>query len=314
MRISPFRWMNTFFLGLVLAVCYGIMAGLFVYLRGGLPEFTAFAAAYTVQFKTVISLGLILGTALVVFRSQNVIPDTIESAFPEALLTTTDYPHFKKRFLSRGRSVRFSGWFMLTGFVIFYLCHFPLPNRPENLMLLAVSIEYAGAVYVGRKLFYAGMMLQSLSTVVVSRNLFKKRELDDINTYVTVASMLTVVFVYVQVTSYYHGPFAFDRLLGESIRPFIAVMAIIATPVLVIFNFYPRSILRRLYSASIDVEIENLQAVLKSEQLTDYEKRSHLIAFDKMSRDELSHSLRLTLSDLPIGFTILVGILQLALK
>src|ERR1017187_118743 len=98
--------MNTFFLGLVLAVAYGAACGAFIYLRGGQVEFIDFARAYTVKFKTVISLGLICGTALVVYRSQRVIPDTIEAAFCLPLLASTEYNHYKKRFLSRGRSTR----------------------------------------------------------------------------------------------------------------------------------------------------------------------------------------------------------------
>jgi hypothetical protein len=86
--------------------------------------------------------------------------------------------------------------------------------------------------------------------------------------------------------------------------------ALIATPVLVIFTFYPRAVLRKLYSQSIDAEIDALRQVLQNEKLSAYEKRSYLIAFDKMARDELRYSLQLTLGDLPIAITILLMVFQ----
>jgi hypothetical protein len=181
-------------------------------------------------------------------------------------------------------------------------------------MIIAACAEYALGVYVGRKLGYAGMMLHSLLDAPVTRNLFKKRELDAINPYVHVASTLTIIFVYIHVKSYYEGPFLYGSILGQSIKPFLLLPAIIATPVLLIFNFYPRAVLRKLYSQSIDVEIERLKYAMKNEELTPYEKRSYLIEFDKMSRDELRYSLQLTLSDLPIGITILIMVLEPFLK
>jgi hypothetical protein len=53
---------------------------------------------------------------------------------------------------------------------------------------------------------------------------------------------------------------------------------------------------------------------MKDEKLSDYEKRSYLLEFDKMSRDELRYNLQLTLSDLPIGITILIMVLEPIIK
>jgi len=180
----------------------------------------------------------------------------------------------------------------------------------DRLMIIAACAQYGLGVYVGRKLCYAGMMFHSLLAARISRNLFKNRELDAINSYVHIVSTLTIVFVYVHVRSYYAGPFTYGSELGESIKPLLVVPAIIATPVLLIFNLYARTVLRKLYDESIDVEVKQLQDVLRREGLSPFEKRSYLIAFNKMSRDELRFSLQLSLSDLPIGITILIMILE----
>src|SRR5262249_27582957 len=187
----------------------------------------------------------------------------------------------------------------IVGFIIFYYCQFPLSKLGTALMVIAACTEYALGVYVGRKLIHTGMMLHSLLNTTVKRNLFRKRELDAINPYVLVASTLTVIFVYVHTLGYYGGPFSYGSILRQSMKPFLLIPALIATPVLLIFNFYPRAVLRKLYDQSIDIEISRLKKAMRNEELSTYEKRSYLIEFDRMSREELRYSLQLSLSDLP---------------
>lgn len=311
---SPFHLMLMLFAGLFVSLAYGVVGSSYIWIVGSKAEAQQYFAAYTILFKTVISFGLILGTALIVFVSQNVIPQTVEAAFTKDKLSETNYFHYKARLFSLRRSITFSANFTVVAFVIFSQSQFPLSTRGEVLMMIAACAQYALGVYVGRKLVYAGMMLHSLLDAPVTRNLFKRRELDGINSYVHLASALTIIFVYVHVVSYYEGPFLYGKWSGQSIRLFLILPAIIATPVLLIFNFYPRLVLRKLYDQSIDVEIRKLKEKLKDEKLTDYEKRSHLIEFDRMSRDELRYNLQLTLSDLPIGITILVMVLEPLLR
>lgn len=302
--------MNTLFAGMGIAVMYGVAGASVLYLVDGRPAVQPFLVAYAISFKCLISLGLAVGTALVVFRSQQVIPECIEAAFTTEQLSETDYPLYSGRYSSTRRSVTFAAMFVVVAFVVFSYAHFPLQPHGEALLVAAACAEYALGVYVGRKLFYAAMMLHSLLGVAIKRNLFKRRELNAINSSVNVASTLTVICVYLHVRSYYEGPFLLDSILGASIRPALLLPAIIATPVLLVFNFYPRAVLRRLYSASIDLEVEALQTLLQSEHLSAFEKRSHLAEVDRMSRAELRYSLQLTLSDLPIGITILVMVLE----
>jgi hypothetical protein len=310
MRLSPFRMMNYLFLGLGVSLVYGLLGLAILWYWVSKSDALLFFEAYTSSFKTIVSLGLSLGTALIVYLCQNVIPETIEKAFTDTQLGETDYSYYKRRFASQWLSIEFSAEFIVVGFIIFSYCRFPLSRGGEALMIIAACAQYALGVYIGRKLGYAGMMLHSLLQTSVNRNLFKKRELDAINTYVHVASTLTVIFAYIHTVGYFQGPFLYNSILGQSIKPFLLIPAIIATPVLLIFNFYPRAVLRKVYSQSIDVEISSLKKALRSEALSPFEKRSYLIEVDKMSRDELRYSLQLTLSDLPIGITILIMLLQ----
>lgn len=308
---SPFRLMLLLFGGFAMSLVYCGFAVTIVWYFDGQHEAQRFFASYTTSFRTILSLGVILGTALVVHCSQHVIPETIEAAFQGKL--TSDYYYYKGRFWSPQITAFFCGEMIIWSFAVFANCEFPLFDLGQDLMLAAVCAEFALAAYVGRKLMYTGMMLHSLLPITVKRNLFRKRELDAINPYVHVASTLTIIWVYVHVTGYYAGPFKYSSWFGETIRLFLLLPAILAVPVLLIFNFYPRAVLRKLYSQSIDFEIKRLKAALRSVKLSAYEKRSYLIELDKMSRDELRYSLQLALSDLPIGITIVVMVLQTVL-
>lgn len=304
--------MLLFFLGLALSVAYGLGGAALVWRISGQSEAQLFFATYTTLFRTVLSLGIILGTALVVYYRQDVIPATIERVFKGDL--TEDFYYYKRRYSSLRISLTFSGEMILIAFVIFSYSRFPLSGPGEVLMLIAACAEYGLAVYVGRKLMYTAMMLHSLLAIPIKRNLFRKRELDGITPYVHVASTMTIIFLYVHMIGYYNGPFLYNSIVGGSIKIFLLLLPLIATPVLLIFNFYPRAVLTKIYDQSIDVEITKMRKAMQDEKLSHYEKRSYLLELNKMSRDELRYSLQLALTDLPIGITILFMVLQLILK
>ena len=308
LRPSPYPPLLLFFLGLLLSVAYGVLGGVLLWYSRGLAEAQSFFAAYTTSFKTVLSFGLILGTALLVYYGQDVIPITIEKAFNRRL--TEDYYYYKRRFSSRRVSLTYSGEMVIVGFVIFASAQFPLSRPGQLLMLGAVCTEYALAVYVGRKLMYTACMLHSLQGIPVRRNLFCKRELDAVNPPIHVASTLTIIFLYVHMVGYYDGPFLFGSIVGQSIKVFLLFLPLISTPVLLILNFYPRIVLTKVYDQSINVEVARLRKAMRSEAISPYEKRSYLIEFNKMSREQLRYSLQLAITDLPIGITIVVMIVQ----
>lgn len=310
----PHQPMFRLFAGFGLSVLVGSAASLVVFLAEGPEPARQFLRAFTTDFRVLVSLGLGLGTALIVHKFQHLVAETIESAFSPAELETTEYGLEKSRFLSYRRGVTFAGELIAISFPIFYYSRFPLSGVGTDAMIAIACLQYAVGSYIGRKLRYAGMMLHALREIRITRNLFKERELDSINSYVNVASSLTVVFVYAHVLGYYTGPFRFDSFLGDSVRPLLLLPAVIATPVLLIFNFYPRSVLRRVYDRSIGVAMTELRETLRREQLSAFEKRTHLMEFDKMCRDELRHSLQLRLSDIPIAVTVVAGLVQMLVR
>lgn len=307
---SPLSLMSMLLVGLAVSLAYGLFGSSLIFYFRGKSESQLFFLAYTTSFKTILSLGLILGTALIAYRLQNAIPQTIESALAKTQLTGTDYFAHKRRFFSLRRSITFSFEFVIIAFINFSFCQFPLSRFGETLMLIAVCAEYALGMYVVRKLIYAAMMLHSLLPVGLTRNLFQRRELDGVLPYLHITSTLTIIFLIVHVIGYYGGPFLYGSVLGQSIRPFLILPTLMAILVLLTSNLFPRSVLQRLYAASINVEIVRLKKTLRNESLSPYERRFYLMEYAKMSRDDLRSSLKgFTLESLPKWITILITLL-----
>jgi len=300
--------------GFGLALAYGIATSGLVWITDQPDLFKRYAEAYFVSFNCLISGGLILGTALFVFLTQESVPLFIESAFDKTSLDETTYYQQKQKYLSLRRSMTFSTDFIVVGFLIFYFCKFPFRGPPEYYMIAFACLEYALGVYVGRKLFYIAQMLNSILDIKLTRNIFRDDDLGYVIGYVNILSTLTIIFVYVHVTSYYAAPFEFSSVVSPSFKIALLLPAVIASPVLIIFNFYPRMVLRRLYSRSIADEVGDLTRKLRSKNLTEYERLSYVIEYDKLCKDELRNRLRITLSDLPIGITIITMIVGLLIK
>ena len=302
--------MNFVFLGMIFSLIYGVTVATHLYFSEGPHNFTSFLVLFSFEYRTVISLGLTAGTAIVVHQTQTLVPTKIQGSFKKSHLEATDYYENRDKFFSQKRSLVFSASFIIASFLIFSGCGFPASASVERWMIIAVCGEYAFGVYVGRKLCYAGLMVHSLIEVKVTRNIFKKGELDDINSYINTISALTMIFVYVHVKNYYgHELFLYDGLMGKSLETLLAMPAIIATPVILIFNFYPRIVLNEIYNKSVEIEIKNLKRRLKRVTLTSYEEMIYITEFNKLHRDELRHRLKLTLNDLPIAITVLIMII-----
>ncbi len=211
-------------------------------------------------------------------------------------------------------TVRFSAIFIVVSYVIFSYCKFPFRGLPEYLLIGFGCLQYALGVYVGRKLYNIANMLNSILDIRITKNIFKEDELGHIVNYVNILATFTIMFVYVHVKAYFDAPFQYDTALGMSPKTALLLPAVIAAPVLVIFHFYPRAALRRLYSRSIKQEVDSLTDALKGDNLSEFERLSYLIEYDRIAKEELSNRFRLSANDLPIGLTIFVMLIGLASK
>lgn len=299
-----------FFGGFALSFAYGLFGAGLLYVISGKDEARVFFALYVGSFNTLIALGLITGTTLIVGCGQKVLPATIERVFTKTELAATDYFRIKGKFYSSARTVVFALELVIIGAVVFAYCGFPMLGLGKVLMIVAGCIQWALASYVGRKLRYATTMLHALLSVPVNRNVFKTRSLDIINTAVTIASTLTLVFVYIHVHSYYYGPFVYASSIGSSAQVFLLLPAVLASPVLLMINFFPRHVLREIYNKPIAIDLQALQELLGQRSSTRFENQLRILELAKVYRDEIRLTLQPTLADLPIGITLLLMVAE----
>jgi|GEM_PF-1223699 hypothetical protein len=314
-----FFLMNHFFYGFVASLMFGLLSSAAVYYFEPIEIFHRFHHAFFISFNCFISGGFMIGAALLVHKMQTYIPATIENTFPSGVREKADsikkkedtYVENRNRYYSAQRSATFTTQFVIIGFAIFYFAKFPLDGFPEYILITYGCMQYALGVYIGRKLFYIAQMLNAIKDIEVDGTLFKQDKLAGVLTYVNTISTMTIVVVYMHVASYYKAPFIFDSLAKESIKVALLLPAIIATPVVVLFNFYPRYVFKEMYLRSIAIEIESLKKRYNDNELSPFERMSYIVEHDRLLKDELKHRLRLTLSDLPIGITIFVAVIAL---
>jgi hypothetical protein len=306
--------MNHVFYGFGISVLFGCVTALILWILFGIVYANTYANAFFSSFNCAISGGLAFSTFILVYKSQKWIPDVIDNTFDEKVLCKTEYIENRRRFFSASRSASFATIFISIGLFIYKFAGFPFNGLPEGFLIAFCCLEYGLGVYVGRKLFYIAQMLHAIEQISVEEDIFKEDKLGIVATYVNSISTITAITVFAVVMSRYYGPFKYDSVLGENIRLALLLPAIIAIPVVALFNFYPRMVLRTLYSRSIDRQIDRIKEQLRNEKLSDYERLSYIIEYDKMSKDELRYRLKASLSDLPIGITIVLMIVGVLLK
>src|SRR5580698_3027484 len=107
-RFTLIPLMNQMFLGFGAALGFGIATGCAIWWLESSDTFHRYIDAFFVSFNCAISGGLILGTALIVFLSQDKVPSFIERAFDRPSLEGTSYFEQKTKYLSLRRSLTFS--------------------------------------------------------------------------------------------------------------------------------------------------------------------------------------------------------------
>jgi hypothetical protein len=297
------------FLGFALSGLYAAASSATVW-SGCAPDIKKYITAYFVDFNSAISSGLVFATAIAVFRTQDRVPSVIESAFSETLLKKTSYYQHRKDFYSLWKTIRFLVGFTVLSWIIFFYAGFPLDANSRALLIMAGVLQYGAGVYVGRKIFHIAHMILAIQDVPVTASTFTQDKLAAISPYVNYISMLTAVAVYVGVVSYYRAPFRYDSFVGEAVHPFMLLPAVISVPVL-IFAYYPRFVIRRLYKKAVDSIISGFARQAKSEAISKFEADARMLELRKTLDDDLNMRLRTTLEDLPMVVVLGLALLSI---
>jgi hypothetical protein len=302
--------MNNSFLGFLLSAAYGAVTTgiLWAIAPAELPRYPE---AFFVSFNAAIVGGLIMTTAVLVYKTQTYIPGTIENTFTKRELSGTLYYEHRRKFFSIVRSLTFASSCSLGAFGVFQAVTLPFQGWSAHFIVGFVCGQCALGVYVGRKIFYIAQMLKAIESIRVKKDIFSDDKLSGISVYVNCVSTLTVIFVFVAVRSLYYAPLGYTTLLGSSVRSFMLIPAIMAIPIVAMFNYYPRSVVRKLYEQSISHSLAAIEKKIHAQNFSDYEKLFFVVEYDKVSRDELNYRLRMTLTDLPMAVTLGIAILSI---
>ncbi len=309
-RRHLFHLIYNVFIGFFVSALYGAATAASLLALGQASIFKSYLEAYFVTFNGALAGGLVLATAITVYRTQNYIPDTIERTFTARQLKKTSYFDWRREYYHIRKTLLFSSEFAIAGLVIFYAARFPFRGYAEAWLIIGGCTSYAVGVYVGRKLFHIAHMLRALETVQFTRNVFARDELGGISIYVNSISTLAAIMVYVGVASSYSAPFQYGSAVGVSVKAIMLLPAVIALPVLALFNYYPRVVVRKLYQRSIENERKALESRFKHSSLSEFERLTYQLEFDRLSRDELNYRLRMTLADLPMAATLGIALLS----
>ena len=305
---NVFFIMNSVYLGFLISLFYGVITSGLVYIIDE-SYFNQYLNDFFINFNYFITGGLVLGLTYQIYRTQKFIPNLITNVLGDSEINLfKEYIRHKSTYLSTKSSLRIITIHIILSFSIFYFAKFPYENKYIEIFMLVFGCSLFGCgVYVGRKLFYIAQMLQAIEEIKLKNDLFTTGKLDGISTYVNVVTTFTILGIWFHINSFYNGPFEYVSIFGKTVKILMFYPAIIAMPVLIVFNYYPRIFLRKLYSQSIDLKIKKLNKELKSKpQIDEFERIKYVSEIDKISRDELKYQLRLAINDLPLIITIVI--------
>lgn len=300
---------NTIFFGFLLSALYGCLGAVAAWYFGCTPDLTQFAEAYFKTFNSAVSGGFVFATALLVYRTQSYIPDIIERTFTSRELSQTGYFQQRRKLFNAWKTAILSTGFAVAAMFIFYSAGFPLDKMSNGFLIIAGCLQYAAGVYIGRKIFHIAHLLRSIESIRITKDVFKADKLFGVSMYVNSVSTATAIAVYIGVRSYYYAPFEYNSLFGKAVATAMFIPAIISIPVL-LFAYYSRTSIRRIYQHSIEYSLRNIKRKGKDDNLSDFQVETSTVELEKRLRDELNFRLRTTLEDLPMA--VIVGIALLS--
>ncbi|HEY0411945.1 MAG TPA: hypothetical protein VGD66_02240 [Allosphingosinicella sp.] len=297
------------FAGFLASLLYGGVSSLLVWIYD--PARTAaYIEAFVTTYNCLVSGGLAIGTGVFVMLSYRGVPALIDRVFNQDALAATSYPYFRRRYLSVSEAAAFSAVYVAVAYGIFSICRFPIHGLGNSFLVIFACIQYALGVFVGRQIYFVAHIFRAISEVGIDRDLMKSG-LSSIAGFVNIVSTMVVIMTYFHVSGFYRGPFEFVYPIGPSAKILLLLPLVIATPAIVVFNFYPRIVLRRLYDQSNEILARSLQDELAQGHLSAFARSSLEIEYDRVRKAEAKGQLELTLSDIPIAITIIVALIGL---
>lgn len=257
--------------------------------------------------------GLIAGTAcgslfLMSILVLRTVPELIEQALQTEVAELDNYRFWKDRLLSDRLGIAQFGTYFLGGFGIYSLLEYPGEPLDHLFFVVFTALQYSCGGFVGRKLWCVGHLLRAIEHVDPRSDLLNTdafpRLIYLINIFTFLTLLMTVVHTYFHARMDYVLSSEFAVLLA----PLVYLPMVLALPVVVLFNFYPRMVVNRLYLKSIRVRKQWLADQMAESDESEFAKHKHSIDYEKYLNEEFRYRQRVALSELPVALTITVAI------
>jgi hypothetical protein len=306
--------LRSFWAGVLFSTLYGACLFMFVDWKHG-----ATIAAEATSFFIFEYGGLLTGTAcaavwLISIFVLPAVPQLIEQAVSNDEIAPTRYTHWRTYFESKRLGlVQFSVFFII-GLVIYSLLRFPVDETAYPFFLVYSSIQYAFGGFIGRKLWCIGLMLRSLEEVEPRSDLLESEAFPRLIYLVNIFTFLTLVMVAVHTFFHINFDYAATSDVSILLSPLAYALVVLAIPILVLFNFYPRMVVNKLYLKSIRLKKAWLAEKIEESNESEIAKMKHTIDYEKYLSEEFRYRQKVALSELPVALTIVTALVIAAIR
>jgi len=311
MRTSGGFWsvLFSFWAALLFCIAY---AALGYFLLGA--RYDQSTASSTIQVFVYQYGGLVAGTACAALFLMSIlvlrtVPNLIEQALPDEVSEQADYRFWKGRLLSGRLGLAQFGTYFLGGFGIYSLLEFPGEPIVHLFFAVFTALQYSCGGFIGRKLWCVGHLLRSIEHVDPKSDLLDTEAFPRLIYLVNIFTFLTLLMTVIH--TYFHAKmdYVLSSELAVLLAPLVYLPLVLALPVVVLFNFYPRMVVNRLYLKSIRQRKQWLADQMAGSDESEFAKHKHSIDYEKYLNEEFRYRQRVALSELPVALTITVALI-----
>jgi len=305
---------NLLYIATICCVMYLIVSWISLFVINGRASADSFAVYFISIYKGFLTGIPIFTLHLFSGRLLRLVPVAISKCISYKELQVTTYFINRKNFSSLYKAVAQSSCYFLMGYAIFSIIIFGTGRYEDVFLKIYSCFQIYSVCYVARKLYHLGRMLESIRNVEVNEDIFVKDKLSDVVVMVNIFTFSMIVSLMIHTIVHYNISYHSDILDVSALKFLVITPVLLILPVLVLFNFQPRSVVNSLYRRSIDMRRNRLSSLIERSGLTEVEKQKQLIDYEKFLRDELRYHYRLIFTEAPVILTIVFSIMTVLVR
>ena len=305
---------NLLYVAAYVCVAYVAICWLILFLLKGQGDANSFATFFVTDYRGFLTGIPILTLFFISERFLPLVPKTISRCISYKELAKTNYRVNRKNYSSTFKAIAQSSCYFAASYLIFSILSFNQGKPEDTFLKIYSSLLVFLVCYVARKLYHIGRMLESIRSVDVDEKLFQEDRLSKIVVLVNIFTFAMIISLIVYTIAHYSLTYRSDIINAEGLKILVDIPILLILPVLVLFNFEPRSVVNALYTSSINKTKSRLSSLIQNSNLTELEKNKQLVDYEKFLKDEIRYHHRLAFTEAPIILTIVISVLAVIIK